>query len=350
MRHIAIIGAGITGLVLALELQRQGDCQVTVFEKSRGLGGRLSTRRADSHSFDHGAPFFTARSPAFKQFLSPYIADGTIADWQPRVLTLAPGVQPSGRPWFEPHYVGVPQMNSLCKVLAQDLVVHTGVTVTGITGQPGRWLLQTELPERFLGTEERFGPFHWVVTAVPAAQAGQLLPSLVTPDVLAQVAFEPCFSLQLPYSAVGQLAAGKRHDGRLPFDAAVVQHSPLAWLGFNQHKPGRGPAGSLVAQSTGEWALQHLATPLPEVQQLLLTALVQLMGPQALAGLDAEAVSLHRWRYARAIKPLRQACLADAAAGLGACGDWCSSGDVEGRGVEGGYRSGVAMATLMATR
>lgn len=342
MKHIAIIGAGITGLVLARELQRQGDWQVSIFEKSRGLGGRLSTRRTGQHSFDHGAPFFTARSAAFQQFLKPYIADGTVADWHPRVVTLAPGREPYGRPWFEPHYVGVPQMNSLCKALAQDLVIHTGVTVTGISGRPGNWLLQTLPPEPILETAEPIGPFHWVVSTVPAEQAGHLLPAVVTPDVLSQVQFDPCFSLQLPFLVEAPLAAGKRHAGQLPFAAAVVQHSPLAWLCFNQRKPGRNQCCSLVVQSTGDWARQHLATPLPEVQQQLLAALVQLLGPQFLDGLDSAGVSLHRWRYARATQAFQQTLVADVGAGLAAGGDWCLGG-----GVEAGYLSAVAMAAML---
>ena len=38
---------------------------VTVFDKGRGPGGRLATRRADDLRFDHGAQYFTARDPRF---------------------------------------------------------------------------------------------------------------------------------------------------------------------------------------------------------------------------------------------------------------------------------------------
>ncbi|NJD31069.1 MAG: FAD-dependent oxidoreductase, partial [Gammaproteobacteria bacterium] len=42
--NIAVIGGGIAGLACARALAR-ADAQVTVFERSRGLGGRLGTRR-----------------------------------------------------------------------------------------------------------------------------------------------------------------------------------------------------------------------------------------------------------------------------------------------------------------
>lgn len=54
--RIAIIGAGITGLRAGLELCRNHD--VTLFEKSAGVGGRVSTRRSDDISINHGAPRF----------------------------------------------------------------------------------------------------------------------------------------------------------------------------------------------------------------------------------------------------------------------------------------------------
>jgi renalase len=40
------VGAGLAGLICAQKLQRAG-YQVAVLEKSRGLGGRLATRRVD---------------------------------------------------------------------------------------------------------------------------------------------------------------------------------------------------------------------------------------------------------------------------------------------------------------
>ena len=44
-RRIAVIGAGIAGLSCATELQGAG-VTVRIFEKSRGPGGRMSTRRS----------------------------------------------------------------------------------------------------------------------------------------------------------------------------------------------------------------------------------------------------------------------------------------------------------------
>lgn len=53
---IIVVGAGLTGLLLARGLKALGkDC--LILEKSRGVGGRIATRRIDDLGFDHGAPY-----------------------------------------------------------------------------------------------------------------------------------------------------------------------------------------------------------------------------------------------------------------------------------------------------
>ena len=87
MKHtptIAIIGAGISGLSCASQLQQAG-INVTLFDKSRGTGGRMSTRRGEGWQCDHGAQYFTARDPAFRAEVARWQAAGVAAPWQPRL-------------------------------------------------------------------------------------------------------------------------------------------------------------------------------------------------------------------------------------------------------------------------
>ncbi len=56
-----IIGAGIAGLTLAKRFESSGQ-DYLIIEKSRGVGGRMATRRLDLSTFDHGAQFFKIRS------------------------------------------------------------------------------------------------------------------------------------------------------------------------------------------------------------------------------------------------------------------------------------------------
>ena len=60
--QFAIIGAGMAGIACADALQAAGHA-VAVFDKGRGPGGRMSTRRMETPlgtvAFDHGAQYFT---------------------------------------------------------------------------------------------------------------------------------------------------------------------------------------------------------------------------------------------------------------------------------------------------
>ena len=87
---IAIIGAGLAGLTLAHRLVARHD--ITVFEKARGPGGRMSTRRADPYAFDHGAQYFTAETDRFRSLLKPLRETGLIAPW-PKTVALANGAR-----------------------------------------------------------------------------------------------------------------------------------------------------------------------------------------------------------------------------------------------------------------
>ena len=76
--QIGVIGAGLAGLAAARELQAAGH-QVVVFDKGRGPGGRLSSRRAEPFAFDHGAQYFTARDPEFRHELEGWLEAGVVA-------------------------------------------------------------------------------------------------------------------------------------------------------------------------------------------------------------------------------------------------------------------------------
>lgn len=62
--RVGIEGAGIAGLSCAHVLREAG-VPVTLFDKGREPGGRLSTRRGE-FAFDHGAQYFTADDDAFR--------------------------------------------------------------------------------------------------------------------------------------------------------------------------------------------------------------------------------------------------------------------------------------------
>jgi len=317
MTSIAIIGAGLAGITLARELR--GVADVTVFEKSRGYGGRMATRHAEPYQFDHGAQFFTARSAEFKQVLQEVGKQNACALWEPKIVTLQAGNKSFKREWFEPHYVGVPGMNALCKALTSDCPVHLQSEVTSITRESASWRLSG-------ASDISYGVFDWVISAIPSPQALALMP----PDfscrpALKAVDFSPCLALML----------GLPSQPALPFAAAVVRESPIGWIAVDSSKSGRARASSIVIHSDNDWARSHVDTGAEEVSELLLAALREVMGD---AEEKAENRALHRWRYARAESFVGADYLLDGDKKLAACGDWCL-----GNRVEDAFASGLRL-------
>lgn len=72
---IAIIGSGMAGLSAAHALAAAG-LNVQLFDKSRGSGGRMASKRSDAGSLDLGAQYFTARDRRFVEVVQQWQARG----------------------------------------------------------------------------------------------------------------------------------------------------------------------------------------------------------------------------------------------------------------------------------
>lgn len=315
---VAVIGAGIAGITAATQLT--GLARVTVFEKSRGFGGRMAVRRSGHWQFDHGAQFFTARSPEFRDFISEFVDSQAVAEWQTKVVTLLTGRKPFKRELFEPHYVAIPAMNDLVKQMASDLDVRLETRVHAIKPTDRGWSLRDN-------NDIGLGHFDFVVTAMPAPQCLELLPAGFSgAEQLESVQLSPCFALMLGYE----------HSIKLNFGAAVLHNSPLAWIAVNATRPGRGTSTALLLHSSNEWAEENLDRPTEEIQQEMLSALQEFLGEKVS---HPDYLELHRWRYARAEKSPNTETIVDVDMGLAACGDWCL-----GNRVEDAFLSGLKTA------
>ncbi len=124
-----IVGAGLTGLNLARELQQfQPSLQVLIAEKSKSCGGRMATRRVDESRYDHGAQFIKNSLSAQKLF----------EFWrQENVLKKFPS------DLFEAH-CGKPGMTELAKKLAASLNISYNLKVQKLEKQSDHWRVSLE--------------------------------------------------------------------------------------------------------------------------------------------------------------------------------------------------------------
>ena len=323
MIKIAIIGTGMSALSVAHLLGEQAD--VTLFDKARGVSGRMSTRRAESYRFDHGAQYFTARTEAFQSFIKPLIESGLIKRWNARYVKFDRGTVIERKNWTrdEPRYVGVPGMNNIAKKLAEGLTIHLKTKITSLQRVKGAWHLLDEQ-----GTVHR--DYDWVISTVPSPQAVELLPaSFKYHDEIRHIEMRPCFALMLGFSE--KLA--------LEFDAAHVMHADISWGAVNSSKPGRSGPWALVVHSSELYAKKHLFDGREAVIKHLSDETSSIIGHDV-SRADFKAV--HGWHFANNAK--RDACsvFLDQDLNLAACGDWCQGGRVEGA-----FTSAVHLANAM---
>ena len=104
-------------------------------------------------------------------------------------------------------------------------------------------------------------------------------------------------------------------------------------------KPSRdGAAASLVAHATPAWSRAHLERDKETVADEMLAHLRDLLKTDAAPVFHVA----HRWRFAEVETAADVSFVCDNDRGLGACGDWCQGG-----GVEGAFESGAALATAI---
>ena len=256
MSRIAIVGAGLAGLTALQGLKAAGH-QVTVFDKSRGSGGRMATKKLGDASWDMGAQFVRAHSDAFAHQLSQWQKEGLIAAW-PATLAVADdqGIHPS--PDQVERYAGMPRMTGLSRALAgtaDEFITATRITTASFRQQ--QWTLQDE-------QGQRSGPFDALLLNTPPQQAIPLLtdaPELIS--LCQQVDMLPCWTLLLTL---------QQPLPDLP-DAVFVHQSPLSWVARNNSKPGRdAEPEAWVLHAGHDWSRAHADVPRETVQQQLLQA------------------------------------------------------------------------------
>lgn len=300
-----IVGAGMAGLACAEALQALGH-HVSLFDKGRGAGGRMSTKRVETGlgnvSFDHGAQYLTARDPKFVEKVEAWAAAGLVARWS------AAG----GDAW-----VGMPAMNQPVKTMAAECDVAWGIRVDAIVRTDDGWRLRAPRLEA--------GPFDSVVVAVPAEQTGPLLATYAPDmaDLAAGTPSLPCWTAMAAFSE------------RLPVGDVVRDAGPIGWAARNSSKPERTPPEAWVIQAEPEWSEKHIEDDHQVVAAALLAGLEDHVGLPLPVPVTLVA---HRWRYARS-SVLGRNFLWDRDLRLGACGDW-----LLGPRVESAWLSGTRLA------
>ncbi len=299
---VAIIGAGIAGLACADALKGAGHCSV-LFDKGRGPGGRMSTRRLQTPlgeaAFDHGAQYFIARDAEFQRLVHDWEQSGIAAPW------------PAARP---DAWVGVPGMNAVIRHMAAAHDVHWRHLVSGMVRRAGAWWLA--------GDFGASGPYDVVVLAIPAEQAAALLSlhdfGMARTALMARS--QPCWTAMFVFD---------RPLDTLP--PVLRGQDDISWAARNSAKPGRSGPEAWVVQASAAWSETWLEASPDAVSAMLHAAFAEAAGcaiPEPVV-----AVS-HRWRFALSAGT-GDGALWNAGLQIGACGDWLLGPRVESAWLSG---------------
>jgi len=304
--RIAVVGAGLSGALVAAQLHHQG-ADVTVFDKSRGTGGRLSSARMGELSVDLGAP---GLSQAQQEALAAMLPDSALPElspWQPVTTDFDLQTLPAQKMFWVP----CPRSSGLTRGLLRNIEFKSRVRVAAVNTDlgTGLWL------EDEAGTQ--LGRFDRVVVSTPAPQAVPLLQQAPRLQQAARRAeMMPCWVLLLQLShRPARLAEVDWLEGEHPVFRRVWRDSG---------KPARtGETWFIEARS--DWSRQHIGTDAANVQSRLLESFSALCQQV----IEPEQARIHRWLYAHSDEPPLSLCADDDARVL-VCGDWAGGGGVDG--------------------
>lgn len=323
MFDVAVIGAGMSGLVCAQQLHQAG-YQVVVVEKSRGLGGRVTTRRLQDTCADRGLSYILPNGELTKSFVELLHSQNMLRVWTDTVYELTAENQLTAVKGL-PLYIAPNGMSAIARFLGKNLEVQLDRRVVGLSLHNNNWHLQFEASSTEVIAKA-------VVVAIPAPQALTLLEPFASPlilDSLRSVEFASCISVIAGYPAAMPLPSWQA--------LTVIDDDTLAWIGLDSSKrPGmRSPV--FVFHISAKFAQTYInAEDLQLIGQKLLDRAAKLL--PGLATPDWLQVDL--WRYAFPTIPLADNCLsADTFPPLVCCGDWCG-----GLRLESAMRSGIAAA------
>lgn len=275
--NVGIVGAGISGLAAARSLV-DGGATVTVFEKSKALGGRCATRRVGEFTFDTGVTSIAPRGRSLEKWMFERLDTSDLVKIERPIHTLAnlrvsPGDSMKNR--IE-RYCYRGGNTRLPKLLAEGLDIRFESLVARFQRVNGGYELNGE-------------HFDALILTPPAPQTSALLEASGESRPVQSVSYRACLSVLLGYA----------ESLDVPYHALIEpeQRHPLTWLSIESVKcPGRAPDGgtALVAQLSPAYSKQNYETEDQKVIDDTLDYIERLYGK---AWIAPAVTDLKRWRY-----------------------------------------------------
>jgi predicted NAD/FAD-dependent oxidoreductase len=280
-KRVAIVGAGISGLSAARALTA-AESEVVLFEKSRGPGGRVATRRESGFVWDTGATSIAPRGRAIERvMLEELPTDDLVRVERPIYVHSGLRMAPGSRDRLGARYTYRSGNRTLAKLLAAGLDLRLETTVERIERSGDRFRIEGEI-------------FDAVILTPPVPQTALLLWGLDESRPLAAATYRACLSINLGFHAP---------PPDVPYHALIDadRTHPLLWLSIESLKaPDRAPEGGCAfgLQLSPSFSVEHYRTSDADLVEIAVEFLERLYG-------DAYAVpaasTIMRWKYSQPI-------------------------------------------------
>ena len=307
MLNIAIIGTGMTGITLADFLRKK--TRIKIFEKSRGVGGRMAIRRATPYKFSHGAQLFKIESSSFKNFLGPLLSENIVKPSNTVNVQIKNKVISKLN---SKYYVGVPNSNSILKFfLKNDLSLNLSCKIQRIKRFKKKWYI-------YDSDKVSYGPFDWLVLSIPPRQAVDIIcKDFKYLNTLKKIKMKSCFSLML----------GFKEFKTLSYDKALLIDEDVSWLSVDKTSDGNSNFYNVLINSSYNYANKNIKGCHEKISNYLIKKTSDILNYKLN---NHDYKSLHFWRYATSEKNNNYGSFLDESNNIIVCGDWCMNGKIEG--------------------
>lgn len=317
---LCIVGAGVAGAGIAYRL-RDEPVDVTILEKSRGVGGRAATRRKKGCRYDHGANYIKDSDTRTTRLLKTLGDDGLVDISEP-VWTfdaageISPGDRQEEHKWT--WRAGITQFAK--RLLAEtDTDLQKTTRVDALARDGGDWTL-TDTD----GIDH--GPFDAVVLTPPAPQTAELLAETTVEDERTAALSTATEAVrEVPFRTIRTLVLQYPFELDLPYYALVNtdRDHAIGWLSRESCKPGHVPDSQelLIVQMAPDWSIDYYDEPLQSAADRVAGLVAELLDDERLR--EPGWVDDQGWRYALPNKKLDTETVAAIEANeLYLAGDW----------------------------
>jgi predicted NAD/FAD-dependent oxidoreductase len=309
--RVVIIGAGLSGLVTARRLV-ESEVEVVVVDKGRSPGGRLATRRIGDATLDHGAQFFTVRTPAFQRQVDDWAERGLVSTW-------SHGFDSDDG---HPRHVAVSGMNSLAKDLANGVEVRCSTMAFAV--RPNS--VDTGSAWEVAIDDGTVIDADAVVVTTPLPQAFALLvdSGIELDEALIRTEYDRTIALLATLDAPPAIPSPGGLQG---------PNSDINFIADNQAK-GVSATPAITVHASASWSEAHWDDDLDDLR----ADLTELVRPW-LGDAQITQAQVKKWRFATPRSPWPDPCWVSADGTIVLAGD-----AFDGPRVEAAHNSGLAAA------